>query len=86
MVSTRQIWAAWHTVLPLLFHGTALAYDDIFTFPTQKGLTFYEKDTVIVSYDTTIANVSLWTFCWEKNDKGEDILATSTFCQHAGTP
>ncbi|KAI9149454.1 DNA repair protein crb2 [Paramyrothecium foliicola] len=75
MVSTRSFWAASCAVLPALIQ-TVLGQDDRFTYPTQEGLTFYEKDTVLVSYETTIANVSLWTFCWEAGDDGKDVLRT----------
>lgn len=39
-----------------------------FTYPAEKGLRFYEQDTVNVSYTSNIKNASLWTFCWEGDE------------------
>lgn len=75
MVSTRLGQLGYWAVLSLVC-STALA-ENVFTYPTQEGLTFYEKDTVLVSYDSTIANVTLWTFCWEKDENDEQALRTS---------
>lgn len=35
-----------------------------FTYPVQEGLTFYEKDSVNVSWTTKFKSASLLVFCW----------------------
>jgi hypothetical protein len=89
MVSMRSAWAASCALVPLLFAGRALADDkNKFTFPARDGYIFNEGDTVIVSYESAMKEVVMWTFCWEKNDKNEDTLMTSTWisqaCQNEG--
>ncbi|KAF7549224.1 hypothetical protein G7046_g8420 [Stylonectria norvegica] len=44
-----------------------------FTYPAEKGLTFYEKDSVNVSWATNFKSASLLVFCWEEGKEG--ILA-----------
>ncbi|KAK5993699.1 hypothetical protein PT974_07135 [Cladobotryum mycophilum] len=68
----------------LAFVRLATATDKVqasFTFPVQKGLLFYEQDTVNVSYTSNISNASLWTFCWEGNN--HNTLATLKMIQKA---
>lgn len=35
-----------------------------FTYPVKEGLTFYEKDSVNVSWTTKFKSASLLVFCW----------------------
>lgn len=54
----------------LLFLGCVAALKDDnnkgsgFTYPVQEGLTFYEKDSVNVSWTTKFKSASLLVFCW----------------------
>lgn len=79
-VGTMKLRGASLAVLPALLTGLlplaqAGALQATFTYPTQKGLKFYEQDTVQVSYQSNISNASLWVFCLE-GDNGA-ILKTS---------
>ncbi len=46
-----------------------------FTYPVEEGLTFYEKDSVNVSWTSKFNTASLLVFCWEGDN--DDVLTQS---------
>lgn len=66
--------------LMLLLESTAALKGDNnegsgFTYPVEKGLTFYEKDSVNVSWTSNFNSARLLLFCWE--GEKEDVLTMS---------
>lgn len=54
--------------LALAIVGAQAQDDVVFLYPSEEGLSFFQRDAVTVSYVSDIEDPSLWTFCSENDE------------------